>query len=122
MIPTALDAIVAAGLALPGATLSIQWGDSRVLKVGGKMFTWASFHQERWLLSFKASDTAFDMLREQPGFRPAPYLGRAGWIALDSLEVLPLPDIIGYVTLAHGLILAKLSKRAQAAIASGAKL
>ncbi len=122
MIPPELDAVITAGLALPGATLSIQWGDSRVLKVGGKMFAWAAFHQGKWQLSFKASDTAFDMLRDQSGFRPAPYLGRSGWIALGSLDLLPLQDIIGYVTLAHGLIVAKLPKRLQASIASAAKL
>jgi predicted DNA-binding protein (MmcQ/YjbR family) len=121
VIPPALDAVVAHALTLPGATLSIQWGDSRVLKVGGKMFTWASFSRGDWRLSFKASDTAFDMLVEQPGFRPAPYLGRSGWVAIDTLAVLPLPDIIGYVSLAHGLIVRKLPKRLQARIASGEK-
>ena len=35
MTPEAFDR---ACLALPGATLSIQWGDDHVFKVGGKMF------------------------------------------------------------------------------------
>lgn len=34
-------------LALPGATLSIQWGNDRVFKLGGKMFAVIGFHNDK---------------------------------------------------------------------------
>jgi predicted DNA-binding protein (MmcQ/YjbR family) len=33
-------------LSLPHATLVVQWGDSRVFKVGGKMFAVIGFNDE----------------------------------------------------------------------------
>ncbi len=54
--------VEAAALALPGATLSIQWGDDRVRKVGGKAPG----------LSFRVGDVAFEMLIEREGVILAP--------------------------------------------------
>lgn len=59
MTPAAFDA---AARALPGATMSLQWGDASVYKVGGKMFAILS-PGGGW--SFKVSEIAFEALRSR---------------------------------------------------------
>ena len=62
----------------------VQWGDASVWKVAGKVFAiggWQDAHEELYV-TFKVSDMSFDLLKEQPGCRPAPYLASRGmkWI------------------------------------------
>ncbi len=57
MTPEAFDA---AALALPGATMTVQWGADHVYKVGGKMFAVLGGGG----FSLKASEVAFEVLSE----------------------------------------------------------
>ena len=98
---------------LPAAEMVVQWGGAHVWKVGGKVFALAS----NWgktsadvKIGFKASDMAFMMLTEQPDIEPSPYLGRYKWVQLQPADALSDADIKGYVELAHGLVVAKLTK------------
>ena len=53
----------------------MQWGGSQVWKVGGKVFAIGGWSDgDEPFVTFKVSDLAYDILREQPGCRPAPYL------------------------------------------------
>ena len=74
-------------LALPRATLSIQWGNDRVFKVAGKMFAVIGFYENKKFggMSFKASEESFRILTELPGIKPAPYLARAHAIVAGGL-------------------------------------
>ncbi|UAL11677.1 MmcQ/YjbR family DNA-binding protein [Caulobacter segnis] len=112
MTPEAFDK---ACLALPGATLSIQWGDDHVFKVGGKMF---AVRGEGVTLgggiSFKASDVAFEVLTETGRASPAPYLARAKWLHFADLADLDAGEVSDWVKTAHGLIAAKLTKKVKA--------
>jgi predicted DNA-binding protein (MmcQ/YjbR family) len=99
-------------LSLPGATLVVQWGGTHVFKVGGKIFAMGG--GEVWGLSFKASDMAFELLPQQGLARPAPYLQRAKWLALSAPDALPDDDIKAYVTQAHALVAARLTRKARA--------
>jgi predicted DNA-binding protein (MmcQ/YjbR family) len=63
--------------ALPATTYVVQWGGSHVWKVGGKVFAIASGRDDKPSSAFKASDIAYEMLRDQPGLRPAPISHRA---------------------------------------------
>ena len=61
----------------------IQWSGSHVWKIGGKVFAIACWNKGKLSgITFKVSDIAFEILREQPGLRPAPYLASRGmkWI------------------------------------------
>lgn len=106
-------------LSLPGATEIVQWGETRVYKVGGKMFALMVMEGRScdgvW---FKVSPDSFHILTREPGIVPAPYLARAGWIALDRLDRLPRDQLKAYLTRAHAIIAAKLPRKVQAALAA----
>lgn len=102
-------------LALPHATLSIQWGNDRVFKIGGKMFAVIGVNDDKSAhgLCFKAADDSFHILTKLPGIIPAPYLARAQWVWMDKPTRLPARDLRAYLARAHALIGAKLSKKTQ---------
>ena len=103
--------------ALPGATLSIQWGDDHVWKVGGKMFSVLRAPEaKQQSLSFKAGDDSFAILTQQPGIVPAPYLARAKWVRLDRPSRLKPAELKAYLARAHALVAARLTKKARAAL------
>ena len=103
-------------LSLPGATETIQWGDDRVFKVGGKMFAviGAGIHADS--MSFKASDESFRILAELPGLEPAPYLARAKWIRISPLTALPPAELEAYLRRAYEIVRSSLSKKVQSAL------
>ena len=96
---------------LPAATGEIQWETDQVYKVGGKMF---AVRGPSGTLSFKANDIAFEMLNETGQARPAPYLARAKWVFLDDLSSMPDGDLQAYLTEAHAIIAARLTRKQRA--------
>ena len=118
MTPKAFEA---ACLALPAATLTVQWGESRVFKVGGKMFALVGLDRGEGppAYNFKASDMAFELLIEQGLARPAPYLQRAKWVRLAGPDVLPDDDLKAYLGQAHALVAARLTRVQQRALGFG---
>jgi len=68
---------------LPATSYIVQWGGSRVWKVGGKVFAIGGWEKsDRPAFTFKTSELNFEILRDEPGFRPAPYMASRGlkWI------------------------------------------
>lgn len=105
-------------LSLPHTTEQVQWEDSLVFKVGGKMYAVASLEPRAHWLSLKASDEDFAELIERPGIIPAPYLARAHWIALESESMMARAELQQLLARAHALVLAKLPKKTQQALAA----
>jgi predicted DNA-binding protein (MmcQ/YjbR family) len=103
-------------LGLPGATLSIQWGDHRVIKVAGKMFAVFSGTADTPYLSFKADEMGFEMLTQHGGFVPAPYLARAQWVRAEESVPMPLADLEAYLRRAYETVVAKLPKKTREAL------
>jgi predicted DNA-binding protein (MmcQ/YjbR family) len=95
---------------LPGATMSVQWGDHQVYKVGGKMFAVIGGGGS---ISFKANDVAFAMLVETGQARPSPYMARAQWLYVDDLKQFPPAELRQYIAASHGLVTKKLTKKLQ---------
>ena len=106
-------------LSLPGATETIQWGDDRVFKVGGKMFAVIGSQPTADSMSFKASDESFRLLAELPGLEPAPYLARAKWIRIAPLTALPPAELEVYLRRAYEIVRGGLSKKLQATLGAG---
>jgi len=105
-------------LALTGAHKVVQWGGSSVFKVGPKVFAIAGLARadEETRYVFKVSDMAFELLIEHGLARPAPYLGRAKWVQLASLDALEDDDLRAYLRQAHSLIASKLTRAQRQAL------
>lgn len=95
---------------LPAATMSRQWGDHQVYKIGGKMFAVLT---GRGAASFKANDVAFEMLGEPGQARPSPYMARAQWLYVDDIRQFPPAELRQYIAASHALVAKKLTKKAQ---------
>lgn len=64
---------------LPATTYVVQWGNSHVWKVGGKVFAiggWEKINEPAF--TFKTSEYNFLLLQDEEGFRPAPYMASRG--------------------------------------------
>ncbi len=104
-------------LSLPGVTKEHPFGDSDVFKVGGKMFALISVQDGKpagvW---FKAGAMSAAILTEIDGIRPCPYLARAHWVAMEGLKPLAAKELRAYLSRAHGLVAAGLSKKKREAL------
>ena len=99
-------------LSLPATTLVVQWGDSRVYKVGGKVFAVLSAASEKpQHLAFKVSEDSFHILTADPHIIQAPYFAKTKWVCLEKLDALNTKELKAYLTRAHALIAAGLTKK-----------
>jgi predicted DNA-binding protein (MmcQ/YjbR family) len=98
---------------LPATTYVMQWGGSHVWKVGGKVFAIGSGTERQPGFTFKVSDVAYEMLQEQPGLRPAPYLASRGmkWIQHFAKPGLSDAALRDYLRQSHAIVAQGLSKK-----------
>jgi predicted DNA-binding protein (MmcQ/YjbR family) len=115
-----IDAIRRFCLQFPHVTEKVQWGYDLVFKVDGKMFLVTPLEPAPVRMSFKASPENFIQLCERPGVRPAPYMARAQWVALEQLNTLPDPELRELIAESYRLVFEKLPKRRQQDLQSGA--
>lgn len=106
------DEFHAAALALPGATFDIKWGADHCYSVGGKMF--AAVDGPFTNLGFKATEIAFEALTASGRAKPSKYLARAHWVNVDDPGRLDAGELVDWLKTAHGLVAAKLTKKARA--------
>lgn len=105
--------------ALPHTTHVVQWGASDVWKVGGqnqaKVFAIGSMEGGQLHVSFKCSRMSFDMLKDAPGFRPAPYLASRGmiWLQRTSAESVDDEGFKRYLCESHRLVSLGLTRKLQ---------
>jgi predicted DNA-binding protein (MmcQ/YjbR family) len=107
---------------LPAATHVVQWGGAHVWKVGGKVFAIGGWDDgEGLFVTFKCSRMSFDLLKEQPGCRPAPYLASRGmsWIQRTGDEAMDDDALTDYLRESHRLVAAKLPRRVKLEIRLG---
>ena len=108
--------------AQPAATHVVQWGGAHVWKVGGKVFAIGGWSDsDKPFVTFKCSEIAFEMLKEQPGLRPAPYLAARGgkWIQMHDEPGLSNEDLQAYIAASHALVVQKLTKKLRAELGLG---
>ena len=117
-----LDAYNAFCKSLRHTTYVVQWGGAHVWKIGGKIFAvggWTKGEKdagdESLSVTFKVSPLGFDILKEQPGLRPAPYLASRGmkWIQRTSRETMSDADLKDYILESYRLVGAGLTKKRQ---------
>lgn len=101
---------------LPATTYIVQWGGSHVWKVGGKIFAVGGWSKNKYpAFTFKTSELNFQILSDQPGFRPAPYLASRGmkWIQKDSVPDASDPELESYIRDSHRIVSLGLTKKKQ---------
>jgi predicted DNA-binding protein (MmcQ/YjbR family) len=77
---------------LPHATHVVQWSESHVWKIGGKVFAIAAEREGAFHVSFKCSPLVFELMKDAKGVRPAPYLASRGMIWLQRTSAATLTD------------------------------
>ncbi|MEL7428954.1 MAG: MmcQ/YjbR family DNA-binding protein [Pseudomonadota bacterium] len=110
---------------LPATNHVVQWGGAHVWKVGSKVFAVGGWSEDEQLaVTFKCSPQSYDILKEQPGLRPAPYLASRGmkWIQMTSEETFSEDDLKTYLKESHRLAAQNLTKkvRVELGLTSGA--
>jgi len=109
-----LDGYNAFCRSLPHAHHVVQWGGAHVWKIGGKVFAIAdAVDGGRLRVTFKVSDLSFDILKAQPGCRPAPYLASRGlkWIQRTAATSMSDKALRDYLRESHRLASLNLTKR-----------
>lgn len=107
--------------ALPATTYVVQWGGSHVWKVGGKVFAIGGWGDGGERYTFKVSDLSYEILKDQPGLRPAPYLASRGmkWIQHYAEPGLPDGDLRDYLRESHRIVSLGLSKKKRVELGLG---
>lgn len=101
---------------LPATTHIIQWGGSDVWKVGGKVFAIGGWQKgDEPAFTFKTSELDFEILKDEPGFQPAPYMASRGLKWIQQYQMLKESDeeIKHYLEESHYLVSKGLTKKKQ---------
>lgn len=106
---------------LPRTSHVVQWGGAHVWKVGGKVFAIGGWNKtEGFCVSFKCSPLTFEVLKDGPGVRPAPYLASRGMTWLQRTGTRTNPGAITdkalkeHIRESHRLVALGLPKKRQA--------
>lgn len=91
----------------------VQWGDADVWKVADKVFAICGWADGRDAFTFKVSKLAFEVLSDQPGLRPAPYLASRGMSWIQHYDAPGLGDeaLKQHIAASYDLVAAGLSKK-----------
>jgi predicted DNA-binding protein (MmcQ/YjbR family) len=101
---------------LPATTYVVQWGGAHVWKVGGKVFAIGGWEKTGLpAFTFKASELNFEILRDQPGFQPAPYLASRGMRWIQQYDAAEETDetLQYYLKESHRIVSPGLTKKLQ---------
>lgn len=92
---------------------NVQWGSDLCFKVDGKLFVVTALEPGPVRLCFKCTPEVFGELCERPGVRPAPYMARAQWVALEQLNTLPDSELRERIAESYRLVFERLTKKRQ---------
>ena len=70
-------------LKLPECTETVKWGNPTFI-AGKKQFAVLDRYHDRWCIAFIARPQQQRQLLATPGFFPAPYAAKYGWVCLDA--------------------------------------
>ena len=106
-------------LQFPHTTENVQGGYDLCFKVDGKLFLVTPLEPAPVALSFKCSPENFAELCERPGVRPAPYMARAQWVALEQRNTLPDSELRELIAESYHLVFERLPKKRQQELQQG---
>lgn len=102
--------------AFPASTHVVQWGNSHVWKVGGKVFAIGGWGKnDKPAFTFKTSDLNFVFLSHHDGYIPAPYFATRGmkWIQQTETAGELDEELKYYISESYRIVSLGLSKRKQ---------
>jgi len=96
----------------------VQWGNSDVWKVGGKVFAiggWENGLNNSPAITFKTSEVNYHFLKDKEGYRPAPYLASRGmkWIQCCDMSKVEDEEVIYYINESYRIVSLGLTKKKQ---------
>jgi len=94
----------------------VQWGNADVWKVGGKVFAICGWNEGRDAFTFKVGDIAFEVLGDQSGIRPAPYLASRGmkWLQVFEEGALSEASLRDHIVMSYDLVVAGMTRKLRA--------
>jgi predicted DNA-binding protein (MmcQ/YjbR family) len=100
---------------MPEALPERKWGNVDTFLIRRRMFAILVLdgHARPKDLWFKADPERFLELTDRPGFRPAPYLARAGWVAIADPRPIALGELRPLLEQSYRLVVAGLPQRVQ---------
>ncbi len=100
---------------LPATSHVVQWGGAHVWKVGGKVFAIGGWGNEQPAITFKVSAVTYEILKDMPGLRPAPYLASRGmkWIQHFAEPGFSDEELKEHIRDSHEIVSLGLSKKKQ---------
>lgn len=101
---------------LPATSYIVQWGNSHVWKVGGKVFAIGGWEKsDKPAFTFKTSELNFEILRDEPNYRPAPYMASRGmkWIQQYDAPKKGDKELKHYLKESHRIVSLGLTKKKQ---------
>ena len=101
---------------LKATTHVVQWGDADVWKVGGKVFAICGWHDGGPAFTFKAGEIAFEVLGDERGIRPAPYLASRGmkWLQVYEPDAMSEESLREHLVASYEMAIERLTKKARA--------
>ena len=98
-----------------GSTHVVQWGNSDVWKIGGKVYAMCGWNDGLDAFTFKVSEMIYEALQDQPGYRPAPYLASRGmtWLQIHEPEKVVDANVCQHIDASFDLVVAKLTRKAR---------
>jgi predicted DNA-binding protein (MmcQ/YjbR family) len=111
-----LDSIREHCLSFPRTREQLQWGDSLLFKVAGKMFVIVSLNVQRETrISFKCTPENYAELIERDGVTPTRYnMWKYHWVSLEKLDTLPHRELKELLQQSYQLVAAKAIKKKRA--------
>lgn len=94
---------------LAGTHEDLKWGESLCFCVAEKIYAIRDMN-EVGKISVKVDKDLFEGLITVPGLRPAPYLGRYSWIAIDH-DALEAEELAKHIKRSYEIIVSKLPKK-----------
>ena len=103
-------------LSFPHTMEMVQWEADLVFKVDGKIFAVAPLEVAPVKLSLKCTPENFLQLCERPGIIPAPYMARAQWVALETLNAVAESELRDLLRQSYQLVWERLPKQRREAL------
>jgi predicted DNA-binding protein (MmcQ/YjbR family) len=96
-------------LSLPDTKETMTWGEPH-FRVGEKIFSGYGHEKDKTVIGFKLEMEHADILvRNDPRFTRAPYVGHKGWVSMDASTIRDWDEIRALVLESYRLIAPKKS-------------